>query len=46
MSGYSELPMFIASGLTVTGTATFIVPKAATSYDIRYGDYITIHIEK
>lgn len=45
-SGYSDLPMFIASNLTVTGTATFLVPKDATSYDIRYGDYITIHIEK
>lgn len=45
-SGYSDLPMFIAKGLTVTGTATFMVPKDATSYDIRYGDYITIHIEK
>jgi len=45
-SGYSDLPMFIAKKLTVTGTATFMVPKNATSYDIRYGDYITIHIEK
>ena len=45
-SGYSDLPMFIAKDLTVTGTATFMVPKDATSYDIRYGDYITIHIEK
>lgn len=45
-SGYSDLPMFIPKELTVTGTATFIVPKDATSYDIRYGDYITVHIEK
>ena len=45
-SGYSDLPMFIAKDLTVKGTATFIVPKDATSYDIRYGDYITVHIEK
>ena len=45
-SGYSDLPMFIASNLTVTGTATFLVSKDATSYDIRYGDHITIHIEK
>jgi len=45
-SGYSDLPMFIAKDLIVTGTATFMVPKDATSYDIRYGDYITIHIEK
>ena len=45
-SGYSDLPMFIATDLTVKGTATFIVPKDATSYDIRYGDYITVHIEK
>lgn len=45
-SGYSDLPMFIAKDLTVKGTATFIVAKDATSYDIRYGDYITVHIEK
>lgn len=45
-SGYSDLPMFVAKDLTVKGTATFIVPKNATSYDIRYGDYITVHIEK
>ena len=45
-SGYSDLPMFISKGLTVKGTATFEVPKDATSYDIKYGDYITIHIEK
>ena len=45
-SGYSDLPILIASKLTVTGTATFLVSKDATSYDIRYGDHITIHIEK
>jgi len=45
-SGYSDLPMFIAKGLTVKGEATFEVPINATSYDIKYGDYITIHIEK
>ena len=45
-SGYSDLPMFIAKDLIVTGTSTFIVPKDAVGYDIRYGDYITIHIEK
>lgn len=45
-SGYSTLPFFIQSKLTVTGDATFEVPKNAKSYDIRYGDYITIHIEK
>lgn len=45
-SGYSELPFFIQKGLTVKGSATFEVPKNATSYDIKYGDYITIHIEK
>ena len=45
-SGYSDLPMFIAKDLTVTGTATFVVPKNAVNYDIRYGDYITVHIEK
>lgn len=45
-SGYSTLPMFIRKELTVKGTSTFLVPKDATSYDIKYGDYITIHIEK
>lgn len=45
-SGYSDLPMFIAKDLTVIGTATFMVPQNATSYDIKYGDYITVHIEK
>jgi hypothetical protein len=45
-AGYSELPMFISRELAVKGTATFIVPTDVTSYDIRYGDYVTIHIEK
>lgn len=45
-SGHSDLPFHIAKGLTVKGTSTFIVPENATSYDIRYGDYITVHIEK
>lgn len=45
-SGYSELPFDIPKDLAVKGTATFEVPKNATSYDIKYGDYITIHIEK
>jgi hypothetical protein len=38
--------MFISRELAVKGTATFIVPVDALSYDIRYGDYVTIHIEK
>lgn len=45
-SGYSSIPLLIDSSLTVTGEATFEVPKNATGYDIRYGDYVTIHIEK
>lgn len=45
-SGHSELPFTINKGLAVKGTATFEVPKSATSYDIRYGDYVTIHIKK
>ena len=45
-SGYSDLPMFINKGLTVKGTATFEVPKSADSYEIKYGDYITIKISK
>lgn len=44
--GYSTIPFFISKGLTVKGEATFEVPVDATSYDIRYGDNITIHIEK
>lgn len=44
-SGYSDIPMFIQKGLTVKGTATFIVPKDATSYNIRYGDYIIVEIK-
>lgn len=46
LSGYSELPLRISRELAVKGTATFIVPIDVTSYDIRYGDYVTIHIEK
>lgn len=45
-SGYSDLPFYIEKELSVKGTSTFFVPIDATSYDIRYGDYITIHIEK
>ena len=45
-SGYSNLPMFIAKDLAVTGTATFEIPVGTTSFDIRYGDNVTIHIEK
>lgn len=45
-SGYSDIPMFINKGLTVKGTATFEVPKNASSYEIRYGDYVTIKISK
>ncbi len=45
-SGYSDLPFHIERKLAVKGTSTFFVPINATSYDIRYGDYVTIHIEK
>ncbi|MDO4962951.1 MAG: hypothetical protein Q4E75_02470 [bacterium] len=44
--GMNSMPYFIGRDLTVKGDMEFIVPKDATSYDIRYGDYITIHIEK
>lgn len=44
-SGYSTIPFFISKGLTVKGEATFEVPKDAKSYDIKYGDDITIHID-
>lgn len=45
-SGHSDLPFDIDKELAVKGTSTFIVPQNANSYDIRYGDYVTIHIEK
>ena len=45
-SGYSSLPFYIQRDLAVTGDATFEVPIDAKSYDIRYGDHITIHIDK
>ncbi len=45
-SGYSDLPFDISKKLAVTGSSKFIVSKSAKSYDIRYGDYVTIHIEK
>ena len=45
-AGYSELPTYISRELAVKGNATFIVPIEASSYDIRYGDYVTIHVEK
>ena len=45
-SGYSDLPFFIDANLTVKGSATFLVPIDAKSYDIKYGNYVTIHIEK
>lgn len=41
-----ELPSLIATDLKVQGNYAFEVPKNAKSYDIRYGDYVTIHIEK
>lgn len=45
-SGHSDLPFYIDKELAVKGTSTFFVPINASSYDIRYGDYVTIHIEK
>jgi len=45
-SGHSDLPFHIEKELAVKGTSAFFVPKDASSYDIRYGDYVTIHIEK
>ena len=45
-SGHSDLPFQIDKELAVKGTSTFFVPVNASSYDIRYGDYVTIHIEK
>ena len=45
-SGHSDLPFHIDKELAVKGTSTFFVPINASSYDIRYGDYVTIHIEK
>ena len=45
-SGHSDLPFHIDQELAVKGTSTFFVPINASSYDIRYGDYVTIHIER
>ena len=45
-SGYSTLPFYIKTCLAVKGESTFEVPINATSYDIKYGDYVTIHIVK
>ena len=45
-SGYSDIPVFINKGLTVKGTATFAVPKDAEKYEIKYGDYVIIEINK
>lgn len=44
--GHSTIPLIINKKLTVKGETTFVVPTDATSYDIKYGDYVTIHIEK
>ena len=44
--GKFDFPFKISPNLTVSGSATFMVPKDATEYDIKYGDYVTIHIEK
>lgn len=45
-SGYSTLPFFISSKLTVKGDAVFEVPVSAAAYDIKYGDNVIIHIQK
>lgn len=44
-AGYSNLPIFISSELAAKGTVAFIVPENATSYDMRYRNFVTIHIE-
>lgn len=41
-----ELAISIDKGLTIHGYKAFEVPKNAGSYDIKFGDYVTIHIEK
>lgn len=46
MFGSNTMTYSIGKDLTVKGDMEFMVPKNATSYDIKYGDYITIHIEK
>lgn len=42
----NEIPSSVPKGLKVEGYQAFEVPIDATSYDIKYGDYVTIHIEK
>lgn len=44
--GSNTMTYWIGKDLTVKGDIEFMVPKNATSYDIKYGDYITVHIEK
>lgn len=40
-----SLPYFIEKDLTVHGYKAFEVPINALSYDIKFGNYVTIHIE-
>ena len=42
---YPSLPSHVDKDLKVEGYVIFEVPKDAKKYDLKYGDYITIHIE-
>lgn len=46
LSKYPGLPSYIDKGLKGEGYALFEVPKETKKFDIRYGDYVTIHINE
>lgn len=41
----NEIPRYINKGIAGAGNICFEVPIAAESFDIKYGEYVTIHIE-
>lgn len=43
---YPSLPSYVDKDLKVEGYVIFEVPKDAKEYDLKYGDYITIHISE
>lgn len=46
ISKYPSLPSYVEKDLKVEGYALFEVPKGSKKFDIKYGDYVTIHIEE
>lgn len=41
----NEIPRYINKGITGAGNICFEVPINAEAFDIKYGEYVTIHIE-